>query len=72
MYKRQVSNDKTNGFCEGLKSQIAILSNGIVTPCCLDDDGLINLGNILEEELTDILEKEKTKLCIRDSSLSSS
>ena len=59
-----VSNDKSNGFCEGLKSQIAILSNGIVTPCCLDDDGLINLGNIFEEELKDILEKEKTKKII--------
>ena len=59
-----VSNDKSNGFCEGLKSQIAILSNGIVTPCCLDDEGLINLGNILEEDLKDILEKEKTKKII--------
>lgn len=59
-----VTNDKTNGFCEGLKSQIAILSNGTVTACCLDDDGLINLGNIFEENLKDILEKEKTKKII--------
>ncbi len=59
-----VTSNKSNGFCEGLKSQIAILSNGIVTPCCLDDDGLINLGNIFEEDLKDILEKEKTKKII--------
>ena len=59
-----VSNDKSNGFCEGLKSQIAILSNGIVTPCCLDDEGLNNLRNIFEENLKDILEKEKTKKII--------
>ena len=59
-----VSNDKTNGFCEGLKSQLAILSDGTVTACCLDDDGLINLGNIFEEDLKDILEKEKTKKII--------
>lgn len=59
-----VTNDKTNGFCEGLKSQLGILSNGTVTACCLDDDGLINLGNIFEENLKDILEKEKTKKII--------
>ena len=59
-----VSNDKTNGFCEGLKSQLAILSNGTVTACCLDDDGIINLGNIFEENLKDILEKDKTKKII--------
>ena len=41
-----ISNNKSNGFCEGLKSQLAILSDGTVTVCCLDDDGLINLGNI--------------------------
>ena len=57
----KVSNAKTNGFCEGLKSQLAILSNGTVTACCLDDDGIINLGNIFEEDLKDILEKDKTK-----------
>lgn len=60
----KVSNDKTNGFCEGLKSQLAILSDGTVTACCLDDDGLINLGNIFEEDLKEILEKEKTKRII--------
>ena len=59
-----VSNDKTNGFCEGLKSQLAILSNGTVTACCLDDDGIINLGNIFEEDLKDILEKDKTQKII--------
>ena len=60
----KVSNAKTNGFCEGLKSQLAILSNGTVTACCLDDEGLINLGNIFEEDLKEILEKEKTKKII--------
>ncbi len=59
-----LTQEKSEGFCEGLKSQIAILSNGIVTACCLDDDGIINLGNIFEEDLKDILEKEKTKKII--------
>lgn len=59
-----ISNNKSNGFCEGLKSQLAILSDGTVTVCCLDDDGLINLGNIFLENLKDILEKSKTKRII--------
>ena len=29
-------------------------------PCCLDNDGIIKLGNILEENLEDILKKERT------------
>ena len=60
----KISNVKTNGFCEGLKSQLAILSNGTVTACCLDAEGLINLGNIIEEDLKEILENEKTKKII--------
>lgn len=49
------------GFCYGLKTHIAVLSNGVVTPCCLDSDGVINLGNIYSEKLIDILNKERTK-----------
>lgn len=59
-----ISDNTTNGFCEGLKSQLAILSDGTVTACCLDDEGLINLGNIFEEDLKEILEKAKTKRII--------
>lgn len=53
--------ENENGFCYGLRNQIAILSNGVVVPCCLDGEGIINLGNILEEDFKDILEKERTK-----------
>lgn len=49
------------GSCYGLKTHIAILSNGTVVPCCLDSEGKINLGNIYEESLEDILNKERTK-----------
>ena len=35
-----------NVYCLALKSQIAILSDGTVVPCCLDNNGTINLGNI--------------------------
>ena len=45
--------------CYGLRDQIGVLSNGTVVPCCLDADGSIPLGNIFEEDLTDILSKER-------------
>lgn len=58
-------NGPTNGYCKALKTQIAILVDGTVVPCCLDSEGLINLGNIYNEDLEDILEKEKTKKIIK-------
>ena len=51
----------SDGFCYALKTQIAILSNGIVVPCCLDSEGIINLGNIFEESLEEIIESKKYK-----------
>ena len=33
------------GTCYALKDQLAILVDGTVVPCCLDSDGVINLGN---------------------------
>ena len=53
-----------NIFCKGLDTHIGILADGTVIPCCLDSSGIINLGNIYEENLSDILEKEKTKQII--------
>ena len=47
------------GKCLALKEQIAILVDGTVVPCCLDNNGDIPLGNILEETLEEILNKEK-------------
>lgn len=52
---------RSNGTCLGLKTQLGILSDGTVVPCCLDCDGIINLGNIYEETLEDILKKDRTK-----------
>lgn len=45
--------------CYGLRDQIGVLCDGTVVPCCLDADGVINLGNIFEESLEDILEKPR-------------
>lgn len=48
------------GRCLALKEQIAILVDGTVVPCCLDNNGDIPLGNILEETMEDILKKTKS------------
>ncbi len=49
------------GTCHALKSQIAILSDGTVVPCCLDRNGLMDLGNALNEPLDKILNSERAK-----------
>lgn len=57
--KGPVLNEK--GKCLALKDQIAFLVDGTVTPCCLDNNGDIKLGNIFEESLSDILNKPLSK-----------
>ena len=49
------------GTCKGAKSQLAILVDGTVVPCCLDNDGIINLGNIFESDLKDIINNDRYK-----------
>jgi len=48
------------GTCMGLRNQVAILSNGDVVPCCLDQNGDIKLGNIYEEKFEKIIFSEKS------------
>ena len=60
-------NNKINyqeGFCYGLKTHIGILSDGTIVPCCLDQDGIINLGNIFKQELEEVLNSDKVKKMI--------
>ena len=49
------------GFCYGLRDQLGILVDGTVVPCCLDSEGVINLGNIHEIDLGDILDASRAK-----------
>ena len=42
-------------FCLGLREQAAVLVDGTVVPCCLDHEGDIPLGNLLEQDLEEIL-----------------
>ena len=48
------------GRCLALKEQVAILVDGTVVPCCLDNNGDIPLGNIFKETIEEILNKPKT------------
>ena len=48
-------------FCYGMRDHFGILADGTVVPCCLDSDGVINLGNVFTENLSDILNSERAK-----------
>lgn len=55
-----LNNDEySDGYCLGGKTHIGILANGTVVLCCLDASGNTNLGNIFDQSLKDILNKEK-------------
>ncbi|EJB99948.1 radical SAM/SPASM domain-containing protein [Helicobacter pylori] len=46
-------------YCYGLIKQIAILSNGVVVPCCMDTQAHISLGDLNHMPLKDILNSQK-------------
>ncbi|MBQ9930055.1 MAG: radical SAM protein [Oscillospiraceae bacterium] len=50
-----------NIFCYGLRDQLGVLCDGTVVPCCLDHEGDIPLGNLLEQELDDILKSQRAQ-----------
>ena len=47
--------------CYGLRDQLGVLVDGTVVPCCLDRDGDLALGNLLTEELSDILDRPRAR-----------
>lgn len=47
------------GTCYALKDHLGILVDGRVVPCCLDADGVINLGNIFNDSLDEIIKSER-------------
>ena len=48
-------------FCYGLKDQFGILVDGTVVPCCLDSNGVINLGNVFSGDINAILNSDRAK-----------
>lgn len=57
----QEEEDFNSGSCLGMRNQVAILVNGTVVPCCLDGEGVINLGNIHERNFSDIINGQRAK-----------
>jgi radical SAM protein with 4Fe4S-binding SPASM domain len=55
----KVEEDNSPGFCYGLRNQVAILVDGTVVPCCLDGEGVINLGNINATHFSEIVESHR-------------
>lgn len=53
------------GKCYGLINQIAILVNGDITPCCLDSESVIKLGNIFIDNLEEVLNSERALKIIK-------
>ncbi len=48
-------------FCLGLRRQIGVLCDGTVVPCCLDSEGTLALGNLLEDDLDTICQGERAR-----------
>ena len=47
--------------CYGLNDHFGILCDGRVVPCCLDSEGALSLGNVFEEELSEILSSSRAE-----------
>ena len=55
----EICEDAGDCFCYGLRDQCAVLCDGTVTPCCLDAEGEIALGNLFTEPMEKILSGER-------------
>lgn len=53
--------DDGQGFWHGLRNQVAILVDGTVVPCCLDGEGVINLGNIYDTNFSQIIDSKRAQ-----------
>ena len=51
-------------FCYGLRDHFGILCDGTVVPCCLDSDGVMDLGNVFTQDLTEILASPRAKAMV--------
>lgn len=48
-------------FCYGLRDQLGVLADGTVVPCCLDHEGDLALGNLLEQSMEEILSGSRAR-----------
>ena len=54
-----------NAKCYGLIDHIGVLVDGTVVPCCLDSNGVINLGNIFIDDIDEVLNSSLVKNIIK-------
>ena len=52
-------------FCHGMRDHFGILCDGTVVPCCLDSDGAINLGNALQQNISEILSSPRATAMVQ-------
>lgn len=57
----EAERENSRHACYGLRDQLGVLCDGTVVPCCLDHNGDLALGNLLTEDLGDILERPRAK-----------
>jgi radical SAM protein with 4Fe4S-binding SPASM domain len=50
-----------SGTCRALSSHLGILSDGTVVPCCLDKEGVTNLGDVRRQTLDQVLASERAQ-----------
>lgn len=55
---------EAEGTCYGLRDHIGILVDGTIIPCCLDTEGVINLGNIYNTDLETVINSERAKVML--------
>ena len=48
-------------YCYGMRDHFGILCDGSVVPCCLDSDGVITLGNVFNENISEILDSPRAR-----------
>ena len=53
-------------FCYGMRDQIGVLCDGTVVPCCLDHEGDIPLGNLLTQDMNEIMSTELANSILED------
>lgn len=56
--------EKKQLFCKALIKQIGVQSDGSLVPCCLDHDGDVVLGNLLNQSLEEILASPRAQALI--------
>jgi MoaA/NifB/PqqE/SkfB family radical SAM enzyme len=54
-----------SGTCYGLSNHFGVLVDGTVVPCCLDKEGSIPLGNILDFPIEEILQAPRSRQILK-------